>query len=53
MDNQELDENTKQLIENLRQHVVDATNLINNIELDKIVQNHIDMEELKSKIGVK
>lgn len=48
-----LDEKTQQLIETLKKNIANATERLNNIDIQKALDDHNAMEELKEKIGVK
>jgi hypothetical protein len=48
-----LDEKTMQLIESLKQSISNATERLNSIDLQKALDDHQKMEDLKEKMGVK
>jgi hypothetical protein len=53
MNNEPIDEKTQQLIDSLKQSINYTVDTINKLDLQKAVDDHIAMEELKSKMGVK
>ena len=48
-----LDDKTLELINSLKQNITNATERLKAIDMEKAVADHIAMEELKEKIGVK
>ena len=48
-----LDEQTQKIVESLKQSIANATERLKAIDIEKAVADHIAMEELKEKIGVK
>lgn len=53
MNEKELDPQTKELVDAVKKSINSTLDIIHNIDLKKVAENHISMEELKRKMGVK
>ena len=47
-----IDPKTKEVIDLLKQSLANAMDRLNNIDLQKAIDNHQKMEDIKQKIGV-
>lgn len=47
-----LDEQTQKMVDALKQSIVSATERLKSVDLQKALDNHEAMEELKKKMGI-